>query len=71
MRGFFMRGEGPARYLAGGWRDMQIPSDAAWLDRLDTAKPKLVYATKITHIYLRKVQNVLSFLFWRGPLAAS
>ena len=40
---------------------MQIPSDAVGLYRLGTAKPKLFHVTKITHIYLRKVQNVLSF----------
>ena len=35
--------------------------------RLGTAKLKLVHATKITLIYLLKVQNVLSFLPYPRP----
>ena len=35
--------------------------------RLGTVKLKLVHATKITLIYLRKVQNVLSFLPFSQP----
>ena len=46
---------------------MQIPSDAAGLDGLGTAKIKIVRVTKITPIYLRKVQNVLSFLPFSQP----
>lgn len=50
--------------LAGaGTLPMQILSDAVGLDRLGAAKPKIVHATKNTPIYLRKVQNVLSFPF--------
>ena len=46
---------------------MQIPSDAVGLNRLGTAKPKIVRVTKIIPIYLRKVQNVLSFLPFSQP----
>ena len=55
------------REPAGDWRDMQAPPDANGFDRLDAAKPKLFHATKITPIYLRKVQNVLSFLPFSQP----
>lgn len=58
---------GPACQTPGagqGWRGIQILSDAVGLDRLGTAKPKIVHATKNTTIYLRKVQNVLSFSFF-------
>ena len=53
----------PEGWPGAGTLPMQIPSDAVGLDRLGAAKPKIVHATKNTPIYLRKVQNVLSFPF--------
>lgn len=53
----------PEGWPGAGMLPMQIPSDAVGLDRLGAAKPKIVHATKNTPIYLRKVQNVLSFPF--------
>ena len=57
----------PEGWPGAGTLPMQIPSDAVGLDRLGAAKPKLDHVTKNTTIYLRKVQNVLSFLLSRGP----
>ena len=58
----------PEGWPGAGTLPMQIPPDVVGLDRLGAAKPKIVHATKSITIYLRKVQNVLSFLLSRGPL---
>lgn len=65
---------GASQALAATWPEAgaayKYPQMGLTPPRLGTDKPKLLYVTKNTLIYLRKVQNVLSFLLFRGHLIA-